>query len=520
MKADRPNGTHRSARVLAVLVGLMGLIGIAGCDSGSAEDDRGVSIGSKNFTESVVLGEALVQLARDAGAEGEHRAALGGSRVLFEALQVGAIDAYVEYTGTLRFELLAGDGPLAYEELEHELGELGLAMSRPIGFNNTYAIGMLEERAAELGVTRVSDLAAHPELRFAFSNEFMSRGDGWPGLRARYGLEQEARGMDHTLAYRALAAGGIDAMELYSTDAEIDFFGLRVLEDDLAYFPRYEAIVLYRSDLGERLPGVLESILRLEGALDEGAMSGLNRLAKIGETPRDGGEAVRVPEAVVAQRFVSERFAIEQGVVLETWQDRLVRTTRQHLVLVGISLGLAVLIAVPLGVFAWWHKPTGTAVLAAVGIVQTIPSLALLVLLIPVFGDVGAGPAITALFCYSLLPIVRNTHAGLSAIPVELRESAAALGFGTLDRLVRLELPLASRVILAGIKTAAVINIGTATLAALIGAGGYGEPIVTGISLLDNGLIMQGAIPAALLALVAQGLFGLCERALPRGLGA
>mgnify|MGYP001802299344 CR=1 FL=1 len=304
------------------------------------------------------------------------------------------------------------------------------------------------------------------------------------------------------------------------SDAEIDFFGLRVLEDDLAYFPRYEAIVLYRSDLGERLPGVLESILRLEGALDEGAMSGLNRLAKLGETPRDGGEAVRVPEAVVAQRFVSERFAIEQGVVLETWQDRLVRTTRQHLVLVGISLGLAVLIAVPLGVFAWWHKPTGTAVLAAVGIVQTIPSLALLVLLIPVFGDVGAGPAITALFCYSLLPIVRNTHAGLSAIPVELRESAAALGFGTLDRLVRLELPLASRVILAGIKTAAVINIGTATLAALIGAGGYGEPIVTGISLLDNGLIMQGAIPAALLALVAQGLFGLCERALPRGLGA
>lgn len=498
------------------LLPLACLLGLIGCAEPPAPGEV-VRTGSKSFTESVVLGEVLAQLAQDAGAAAQHEAQLGGSRVLFEALLVGDIDAYVEYTGTLRFELLGGDAPLAYEDLAPRLAALGLEMSEPIGFNNTYAMGMLEPKAERLGVRRVSDLVRHPGLRFAFSNEFMSRGDGWPGLQAAYGLPQDARGMEHDVAYRALASGAIDAMELYSTDAEIDFYGIRVLEDDRAYFPRYEAVVLYRRDLAERAPGVLRSMLRLEGAIDERAMSGLNRLAKIGETGASGGQPLRLDEAIVAQRFLRDRFGIEQEVRLTTLGDRLRTTTREHLTLVGVSLGLAVVIALPLGVLAWWHKPTGAAVLAGVGVLQTIPSLALLVLLIPLLG-IGAGPAIAALFCYSLLPIVRNTHAGLSAIPPELRESAAALGFGPIERLLRIELPLASRVILAGVKTAAVINIGTATLAALIGAGGYGEPIITGIRLVDNATIMEGAIPAALLALLAQALFGVIERLLPRGL--
>jgi osmoprotectant transport system permease protein len=157
-------------------------------------------------------------------------------------------------------------------------------------------------------------------------------------------------------------------------------------------------------------------------------------------------------------------------------------------------------------------------ILAIVGIVQTIPSLALLVFLIPFLG-IGGLPAMVALFLYSLLPIVRNTYAGLHDIPIQIRESAEALGLRAAARLRLVELPMAARAILAGIKTSAVINVGTATLGALIGAGGYGQPILTGIRLDDLGLILEGAVPAAVLALLVQGLFELAERWLvPRGL--
>ena len=160
----------------------------------------------------------------------------------------------------------------------------------------------------------------------------------------------------------------------------------------------------------------------------------------------------------------------------------------------------------------------GQLVIGMTGILQTVPSLAMFVFMIPLLG-IGTWPAIAALFLYSLLPIVRNTHAGLVGISPELRESAAALGLPTGVRLRRIELPLATRSILAGIKTAAVINVGTATLAALIGAGGYGQPILTGIRLDSVALILEGAVPAAILALLVQGMFEVIERWLtPRGL--
>ncbi len=150
--------------------------------------------------------------------------------------------------------------------------------------------------------------------------------------------------------------------------------------------------------------------------------------------------------------------------------------------------------------------------------VQTIPSLALLIFMIPLFG-IRERPAIAALFLYSRLPIVRNTYAGLHDIPLHIRESAVALGLPRLARLRLVELPMASRAILAGIKTSAVINVGTATLGGYIGAGGYGQPIFTGLRLDDMGLILQGAIPAAVLALAAQGLFEIAERFwVPKGL--
>jgi osmoprotectant transport system substrate-binding protein/osmoprotectant transport system permease protein len=197
---------------------------------------------------------------------------------------------------------------------------------------------------------------------------------------------------------------------------------------------------------------------------------------------------------------------------------RLLERTREHLVLVGISLGLALLIGLPLGVAAAKLPALGRPVLALCVVLQTVPSLAMLVFMIPLFG-IGARPAIAALFLYSLLPIVRNTLTGLRSIPAPLAESAASLGLPQHVRLLRIELPLATRTILAGISTAAVINVGTATLGALIGAGGYGQPILTGIRLDDPPLILEGAVPAALLALLVVAAFQVLERILtPRGL--
>jgi osmoprotectant transport system permease protein len=314
-----------------------------------------------------------------------------------------------------------------------------------------------------------------------------------------------ARGMDHDLAYRALASGAIDAIDLYSTDAEIAYYHLRVLQDDLHYFPRYDAVYLYRLDLDERAPAFVAALDDLAGSIDAPQMRAMNKAVKI------DGES----ETVAAANFLGVE--PEQGNGGAFWK-RIAGYTLQHLALVGISLILAIVLAVPLGVLAARRRRLGQLVLGLTGILQTVPSLALFVFMIPLFG-IGAEPAIAALFLYSLLPIVRNTHAGLTGIQPSLLESAAALGLPPRVRLWRVELPLALRSILAGVKIAAVINVGTATLGALIGAGGYGQPILTGIRLDSIPLIMEGAVPAALLALVMQGAFELIERALtPRGL--
>lgn len=466
-----------------------------------------VVVGSKKFTESVVLGEMAAQLAAAAGARAEHRRELGGTRILWEALLRGDLDVYPEYTGTLRREILAGE-PAEGEALGRSLAAHGVAVSRGLGFEDTYAVGMRRDRAQALGIRTLSDLAAHPDLRFGFSHEFMDREDGWPALRRAYGLTQQPRGLDHDLAYRALASGDLDATDLYSTDPEIRAYGLRVLEDDRRAFPEYQAVLVYRADLARRAPGALASMLRLEGRLSAARMVELNARAQLD----------RVPEARVAADFLGRELGVRAEARAEGRAARVLGRTLEHLALVGISLAAAALLGIPLGIAAFRRPRLGQVLLAAVGVVQTVPSLALLVALIPLLG-IGAWPALVALFLYSLLPIVRNTQAGLAGIAPELSESALALGLPPGARLRLVELPLASPSILAGVQTAAVIGVGTATLGALVGAGGYGQPILAGIRLADPALILEGAIPAALLALAVQGGFSLLARALvPRGL--
>ena len=466
-----------------------------------------VRIGSKVFTESVILGELAKAIAGQAGVNAVHQRELGGTSILWKALQQGDIDVYSEYTGTITHELLKNVAPDAdIPTLRERLKPLGIGITDSLGFNNTYAIGMLTDKAAQLHISKLSDLAAHPDLRFGFSNEFIDRTDGWPGIRQRYGLPQtQVRGLDHALAYRAVASNAVDAIDLYSTDAEIPYYHLRTLDDDRHYFPRYEAVYLYRLALVKSAPPFVTALQKLAGRIDENTMRQMNAKVKL----------QRAKEDVVVAAFLGIRADTSADAGL--W-SRLLQTSIDHIKLVVLSLGMAVLLAIPLGILAARLKRLGQLVIGLTGILQTVPSLAMFVFMIPIFG-IGTWPAIAALFLYSLLPIVRNTHAGLVGIAPELRESAAALGLPRGVRLRRVELPLATRSILAGIKTAAVINVGTATLAALIGAGGYGQPILTGIRLDNINLILEGAIPAALLALLAQGLFEGIERWLtPRGL--
>ncbi|SFR95050.1 osmoprotectant transport system permease protein [Dyella sp. OK004] len=465
-----------------------------------------VRIGSKQFTESVILAEIARLNARDTGVQVQHQRELGGTSILWSALKHGDIDVYSEYTGTLTHELLKDVAPDAdIATLRAKLKPLGIGLTDSLGFNDTYAVGMREDRATQLGITRISDLATHPELRFGFSNEFMDREDGWPGVRQRYGLPQtQVRGLDHSLSYRAVASRAVDAIDLYSTDAEIAYYHLRVLDDDRRYFPRYEAVFLYRLELEQNQPAFIAALRKLTGRIDEASMRQMNAEAKL----------KGIKETEVAARFLGVQSDGDDA----SLGSRLLKRTIEHVKLVILSLGLAVVLAIPLGILAARRKRLGQIVIGLTGILQTVPSLAMFVFMIPLFG-IGTWPAIVALFLYSLLPIVRNTYTGLVGIPHDLLESAAALGLPSSVRLRRVELPMAMRSILAGIKTAAVINVGTATLAALIGAGGYGQPILTGIRLDNIGLILEGAVPAALLALIVQGVFEGVERWLtPYGL--
>lgn len=481
----------------------------------AADDVTRVTVGSKAFTESVILGEVVVQLARHQEYEAAHKQQIGGTRLVWEALLAGQVDVYPEYTGTMIEEILADQNLDGEAALKAKLAELGLRMTRPLGFNNTYAIGMKEERAEQLAIRTISDLQGHPELRVRFSNEFMQRDDGWPSLSARYQLPHtDVRGLEHALAYKALDEGVIDVTDLYVTDAKIQALQLRLLEDDRSHFPRYDAVFVFREDLMQRAPKLVRALHSLEGQISDAQMVGLNANVEI-----EG-----MSEAQVAADFLARTLGIKSVTKQESTIGQVARHALEHLNMVGVSLLAAVLVAVPLGIIAAYRANLAQPILAVTGIIQTIPAIALLVLLIRPIGyfvkDLGYPQVVVALFLYSLLPIVRNTYTGLQTISPQLRESAIALGLPPLVRLWRIELPLASRTILAGIKTAAVINVGFATLGGLIGAGGFGEPIFAGIRRQDDfTTIVLGALPAAALAMIVQGAFELAERVIvPRAL--
>jgi osmoprotectant transport system permease protein len=461
-----------------------------------------VIIGGKNFNENFILAEMMAQLLEAEGFEVERKLGLGGTLVCFSALENGEIDAYPEYSGTIEQAVLKLPGRAPYDSIGAILIEkYNLELLKPFGFNNTYTIAMNRKTAAARGIRTISDLGSCLDCKLGFSLEFLNRQDGWIGLKDAYGLPQKPSGMEHGLSYIAIQNGEIDATDAYSTDGDIPKYDLVLLEDDKHFFPVYLGAPLVRLDFPKRGKAILQ---RLAGTLDDKKMQALN--AQVIVEGKTFAEAAAV--------FLLENGLIRDADVhTEGFWARLQRRAIRHIFLTVIALAAAILIAVPLGVFIYRVEKIGRLVLYFTGLLQTIPSIALLALMIPLFG-IGIVPAIVALYLYALLPVLRNTATALFNVDPVLKKVSVGMGMTHWQQLKYIELPLAVPTILAGVRTSAVITIGTATLAAFIGAGGLGEPIFTGLFLNDARLIMEGAIPAALLAIFVELLFELIERLL------
>jgi osmoprotectant transport system permease protein len=458
-----------------------------------------IVVGAKHFNEGYILSEIIAQLLESNGFPVERKYNLGGTMVCYSALKEGEIDIYPEYTGTLSFEILKSGKDLSFQEINVALDKSGLVLSGPYGFNNTYALISTQPFSDRNAVTSISDLTNHTELTIGLSYEFLKRQDGWENLAKTYSLKNEPVGLEHGLAYEALIENKIDITDAYSTDGEIIRYDLKILEDDKKFFPNYYAASFYRKDLDNKAK---ELIAQLDSQITKEEMQAMN--AAVIFQKKSFSE--------VASDFLNKKGLSRKAVTTSgSIPADISRKTLTHLKLTFISLLIAVVVAIPMGIILYWNPVIAKYILYGIGLLQTIPSIALLALLIPLTG-IGVVPAIIALFLYALLPIVRNTYTGLETVDPVLKKVAVGMGMNRAQQMRLLELPLALPQILTGIRTAAVISVGTATLAAFVGAGGLGEYIVAGLALNNTSLIMRGAVPAAVLAIIIELLFELVEK--------
>ena len=503
-----------------------------GLQTGDSTPARPVVVASKPFGESYLLAEMFAQLLEARGIAVQRRLGLGATEIAFAALRTGAIDVYPEYTGTglvaILHERPTGDRAAVYREVASRFRrQWDIRWLPPLGFENTYAIAVRRATADSLHLATLSDLArAAPTLRAGLSPDFIGRDDGLPGLARAYGMHFKAvRALLPAVKYQALATGGVDVIDGYSTDGLIARYDLVVLRDDRNFFPPYEAAPLASGALARRNPAAIAALSELADRLDVATMRRLNERVEVrGDAAAAvAGDELRALGLIGADTAATAasgpRVATSFGRYLWTRRTTLAAETRRHLMLVVVSLLVAILVAVPLGLILERTPRAAEAVIRVVGLLQTIPGIALLAFMLPLLG-IGVVPALVALTLYSLLPILRNTYTGVRDADAGATGAARALGMTPRQVLLRVRLPLAAPVIFAGIRTAGVIAVGTATLAAFIGAGGLGDPIVAGLALNDSRMVLSGAIPAALLALVADGVLALAERlAAPRGVG-
>ena len=488
-----------------------------------------IVVGSKNFMENKLLAEIFAQLI-EARTElsVERRLGLAGTQVCFEALRTGAIDLYPEYTGTGLVSILqqppTGDSRTALNVVRSEfLKRWDLWWLNPLGFENAYALAVPRSRTAGTPLQTISDLARiAPSLTAGFGYEFINRPDGLPGLETEYGLTfQRVQAMQQSLKYQAAATGEIDVLDVYTTDGRLAVYDFVVLEDDRQFFPPYEASGLIRGSTLAQHPELGAILGLLANAFDAATMRQLNYRLQEGGEPLEvvARDALSDLHLFVTDDADPEPVPHQEGLFAYAWSKRatLMRRTVEHLTLAGLALGLGILMAVPLGLLLERHQTVAEPVIRGIGLTQTIPSIALLAFMIPVFG-IGMLPAVIALWIYSLFPIVRNTYSGLRDAAPQAVEAARALGMTEWQILYWVRLPLAAPVIMAGVRTAGVITVGTTTLAAFIGAGGLGVPIVAGLQMANTTVILSGALPSAVLALVIDGFLGKVETWVrPRG---
>ena len=488
---------------------------------------RPIVVASKPFGESYLLCEMFSQLLESRGFLVDRRPGLGATEIAFGALRTNAIDVYPEYTGTGLIAILhdslpdsvAADPRKVFAHVARQFADLyHVRWLPPLGFQNTYAIAVTRQTATRYHLRTLSDLARESQLLTAgFTADFIGRSDGLVGLEHVYGIHpRTVRPLAPAVKYQALASGAVDVIDGYSTDGLLSKYDLVTLVDDRHFFPPYEAAALVSGQLEQRSPGAIATLTLLSGRLDEQTMRKLNRRVEVdGEVVRRvaGDELAALGLLGSAQVARATPSQARSSFARYMWDQRatLVALAGRHLVLVGLALLAAVIVALPLGLALERTRPLAEPAIGALGVLQTIPSIALLAFMIPLLG-VGVTPALVALWLYALYPIARGTYTGVRDADPEAVSAAEALGTTPVQRLMWVRLPLAAPVIMAGIRTAAVITVGAATLAAFIGAGGLGEPIVAGLALADTRMILSGALPAAALALAVDGVLGLVER--------
>lgn len=531
--------TSAARRLLTFAIGVM-LLPVAAAPTAAqtpardaptrAAAARPVVVASKPFGESYLLAELFAQLLKSRGIAVVRKPGLGATEIAFGALRSGEIDVYPEYTGTgllvvLRDTLtdsLRRDARAVYGQVARASARRwGVRWLPPLGFENTYAIAVRRETAERLRLRSISDLAREaPGLRAGFTADFIGRPDGLPGLAGAYGLRPlDVSPLAPAVKYQALASGAVDVIDGYSTDGLLARYDLVALEDDRHFFPPYEAAAVVSARLARERPDAVSALALLSDRLDVRLMRALNRRVEVDGMAVDRvasaalGELGLVGAADAANHAVTD--GREDGVMAYLWARRttIAALALRHLALVGIALGAAILVAVPLALVLERARRMAEPAIGALGVLQTVPSIAMLAFMIPLLG-IGMVPALVALWLYALYPIARSTYTGVRDADPAAVEAAEALGMAPAQRLLLVRLPLAAPVIMAGVRTAAVITVGAATLAAFIGAGGLGEPIVAGLALADTRMILSGALPAAVLALLVDGLLALVERAL------
>lgn len=513
------------AALLAAALACAALLGSLACSRGPD-----VVVGSKDFTEQLILGEMFAQLLEaTTQLEVERKLNLAGTQVAFGALQAGSIDVYPEYSGTVLVSILKrapiADEAAALHAIEQPLLDGGVVAAAPLGFSNTYAVVVRKGDANLANVATISDLVPHtPALMFGSTHEFFDRPDGFPNLREAYDLKfKDSSGVDAGLMYSAVKNRSLDVIAAFSTDGRIRQFDLRVLSDDKKFFPAYQAIPLVRKDTLAKHPEVGVALGRLAGRITAEEMTAMNYAVDFGgKSPSHVATEFLISKGWIDASRHRDSVSANEMFFRFAWSERraLLKYIEQHLAYSLMGLLCALLVAVPVGISLTRFPRLAGPTFSVVNTVQTIPSLALLGFMVPLVG-IGTVPVIIALFLYGLLPLLRNTYTGIREVDPDLKEAARGIGLTERQILWNVELPLALPTMLAGVRISAVLIVGTATLGALVGAEGLGAPIFRGLASVNQNNILLGAIPAAILAIVIDKVLHRIElRLVSRGLSA